>query len=423
MFQLGQADGVTPGGASPSMATVETLGSDIKQATPVGAASTSPVANTVTSMTSKMLEQLITTPEQDVASSVAYGEMTSDEVADLVASGDLSTEAYAYAMESENIANASADIQSQTQNDSSNKIDDAIAAAKSKITDAADGTVEKVKNFSVPTTIDEVKNSSLSEVLKTQDTAAEAYKKNNCAASPYFECSSCKWSKTCINSDGSLKALLGSFGFLDEYTKALNRGDAEQASQMFDCPGRLREMMGEHGILGNAAGIAASVTTITATAAAGNASLFTKVSDAVKTGDLKVVARDQFTAMTGNVVEDGSTLANLKTSANDLGINTNTLTQAALPSALRSSGNQSKSITDLLGNAVDTKKVCGFNGMSTGSVSELTSASGTINKNYKSSIKQASALGFLFGNAKAPSDNHAAKIDSMLDNAYANRMK
>jgi hypothetical protein len=127
--------------------------------------------------------------------------------------------------------------------------------------------------------------------------------------------------------------------------------------------------------------------------------------------------------MAGRVVENGSVVANMRSAMSNVGINPTTLTQAALPSALRTSGTANKSITELLSSSVDAKKICGFNGMSTGSITEVTSAVGTIDKNYNTAIKQGNALGVLFNKAKAASDSHAKKIDSMLDTAYRNRMK
>lgn len=424
MFSIGQAEGVVPGGASPTVITelVDEL-TGLQPAVPVGAGTTLPAANTVTSMSGQMLDAITTTPEQDVAAAVAAGEISADEVSDLVDNGTVSTDALDAAIEAEEIASAAEGVKEEAKNDTSSKLTSLINDAKSKSTNAINSTVDKVKNFSVPTTIEEVKSSSLSDILKTQDTSAQSYKKNNCANNPYIECATCKWSKTCIDSDASLKALIGSFGFLDEYTKALKRGDTNQASQMLDCPGRRRELMAEAGILGSVTGIAASVTTITATAVSGNAKLFSKVSNAVSTGDLKVVARNEFQTMAGKVVENGSVISDMRQSMSNVGIDPTTLTQAALPSALRTSGTANKTVTELLENSVDAKKICGFNGMSTGTISEVTSAVGTVNRNYNTAVKQGSALGVLFNKAKAPIDSHAKKIDTMLDTAYANRMK
>lgn len=424
MFSIGQAEGVTPGGTAPGSATeiVDDL-STLNPSVPVGAGTSLPAANTVTSMSNKMLDVITTSPEDDVAAAVAAGELTPEEVEALVEEGVISEESFDAAVEAEEISEAAEGVKEESKNDTSSKIASLISDAKSKATKAVDSAVDKVKNFSVPTTLEEVKKSSLGEVIKVQDTAAQSYKKNNCAANPYIECAACKFSKTCLDPDAGLKALVGSFSFLDEYTKALKRGDANQASQMIDCPGRRRELMGKDGILGTVTGIAASVSTITATAVAGNAKLFSKVTSAVATGDLRVVARNEFQTMAGKVVENGSVVANMRTAMSNVGINPSTLTQAALPPALRTSGTANKSIKELLSSSVDAKKICGFNGMSTGSITEVTSAIGTIDKNYNTAIKQGNALGVLFNKAKAASDSHAKKIDSMLDTAYRNRMK
>ncbi len=413
MFQLGQTDGVTPGGASPTVLKdlVEDLGNSVQQAKAIGASATGPVAKTVTSMAPAMMEKLETTPEQDVASAVAAGEMSSAEVAAMVESGELGIDSFDSAEEAEALSKAAESVKDQVKNDS----------LLDKATSAFNKAKESVKNATFPTSMEDVKKSSLSEVLKTQDTAAQSYKNNNCANRPYMECAACQWSKTCIDSDNSLKAMLGSFGFLDDYTKALKRGDSNQASQMIDCPGRQRELMGASGIVGGVTGAAASVTTIMATAVSGNSGLFNKVTNAVKTGDMKVVARDQFSVMAGKVVENGSVVGDMRTAMSNVGINPSTLSQAALPSVLRDSSNQNKSITEMLGNAVDAKKISGFNGMSTGSITEITNATTTVDKNYATAIKQASALGTLFNGSKPASDSHASKINTMLDTAYANR--
>lgn len=423
MFNIGQAEGVTPGGASPGAVTELTDDlSTLSPAVPIGAGSSIPSANTVTSMSSKMLDAITTSPEDDIAAAVAAGELSPEDVAAFVEDGMMSEEALDAATEAEEIKAASEGVAEEAKNDSSSKIASIISDAKSKVTNSATSAIDKIKS-SVPTTAEEFKKSSFSEVVKLQDENAQSYKKNNCAASPYVECAACKFSKTCIDTDAGLKALVGSFGFLDEYTKALKRGNSNQAAQMLDCPGRRRELMGKDGILGTVTGIAASVTTITATAVAGNAKLFSKVSSAVATGDLKVVARNEFQTMAGKVVENGSVVADLRSSMSSVGINPTTLTQAALPPALRTSGTANQSITQLLSSSVDAKKICGFNGMSTGSITEVTSGIGTINRNYGTAIKQGSALGVLFNKAKAPVDSHAKKIDTMLDTAYQNRMK
>jgi len=410
MFNVGQAEGVTQGGASPS-ATTEVLEdiNDVQKTVPIGAGTDSPASNSVTSMSGKMLDKIVTSPENDVAAAVAAGELSADEVHDMCDEGMYGAEAYDAALEAEEIQKAAEEAERAENNSMSAKFSKLFQDAKAKV------------KSSVPTTREEIKKSSLNDVIKTQDTSAKSYKKNNCANKPYFECSTCQWAKSQIDTDYTLKALAGSFGFLDDYIKAVNKGNTGQADQMLDCPGRKRELMSENGVLGTVTGVSASVTTITATAASGNSKLFGKVSEIASGGDMKAIARREFGTMSGKVVENGSTVANMKTAMTSCGIDSKQISQAALPSALRDSRYADKSITDMVKGSVSSKKLTGFNGMKVSSVTELCSGVGTVNKNQNTAIKQGYAIGVLNGGGKAPSDSHFSKISTMLDKAYAER--
>ena len=107
MFSIGQAEGVTPGGTAPSSAAeiVDDL-SALNPSVPVGAGTSLPAANTVTSMSNKMLDVITTSPEDDVAAAVAAGELTPEEVESLVEEGIISEESFDAAVEAEAISTA-----------------------------------------------------------------------------------------------------------------------------------------------------------------------------------------------------------------------------------------------------------------------------------------------------------------------------
>jgi hypothetical protein len=243
------------------------------------------------------------------------------------------------------------------------------------------------------------------EVVKEDGKANDQYE--ICRSRPYMECTACKLSKGKYDLGGIASRLLGDSKMNEAFKSALKAGDDTAASTAIWCPGKENSMAMQNFFddpLSNALTIAGNASQIANTAISGNSKLFDQVANAALKGDMKGLCKGQFDSLTRSVVNSDSMIGDLTKTAKSLGVDPVNMVKANVPGGYLGSATMSS--------ALDVKKLTGFNGLNTSSISSVVKSSPKALTQYgdklQDTIKKGSAV------AKVTGSTLTSKVESKL---------